>query len=164
MQKLIEQLKRHEGFRAMPYRCTAGKLTIGYGRNIQDVPLTAGELQLIGAASQAEVIKNGITKESAEALLILEVQRLHKELAVHLPWFADLDEPRQAVLINMAFNLGLGGLLGFNTTLGLIKMGAYVAAAQQMMKTKWSKDVGDGPGGKWDRAEELAKQMEAGQW
>ena len=42
-QDLIAQLKRHEGFRAKPYQCSANKTTIGYGRNLQDVGITEGE-------------------------------------------------------------------------------------------------------------------------
>lgn len=35
---LIEDLKRHEGFRARPYLCSAGRVTIGYGHNLEAHP------------------------------------------------------------------------------------------------------------------------------
>jgi lysozyme len=157
MEKLIDQLKRHEGFRAKPYKDTVGKLTIGYGRNIDDVPLSEQELSLIGAASQTEVVKNGVSQPAAELLLVLEVQRLDKELARKLPWFTELDEARQAVLINMAFNLGVAGLLGFANTLRYIQNGDYRQAAKNMLLSKWASQVKG-------RADELALQMETGKW
>jgi lysozyme len=168
-EKLITQLKRHEGFRAKPYRDTVGKLTIGYGRNVDDVPLSAQELNLLAAQSQAQVLQNGISEAQATCLLILEVQRLHQELGRRLPWFALLDEVRQAVLINMAFNLGVPGLLKFKNTLALIQQGLSTGdfrpgARAMMTGNAWHLQVGDGIGGRFDRAEELAQQMETGQW
>jgi lysozyme len=157
MEKLIAQLKRHEGFRSRPYRDTVGKLTIGYGRNLDDVPLNEEELKLVGAASQEEVIKKGLSESQAELLLILEVQRLHGELGRKLPWFARLDEARQAVLLNMAFNLGTAGLLAFVNTLRCVKNGDYMQAAKNMLVSKWARQVGK-------RAHELALQMERGKY
>jgi lysozyme len=111
----------------------------------------------VGAASQEEVIQKGVTEAQAELLLILEVQRLHGELGRRLPWFAKLDEVRQAVLINMAFNLGTAGLLAFVNTLRYVKNGDYRQAAKNMLLSKWSRQVGK-------RADELALQMETGKW
>ncbi|MDR1398269.1 MAG: glycoside hydrolase family protein [Desulfarculales bacterium] len=156
-EQLIEQLKRHEGFRAKIYLDTVGKRTIGYGRNIDDVPLSASELRLLGGISPKEIIEKGVSKAQAETLLILEIQRLHAELKKNLSWFPELDEARQAVLINMAFNLGIKGLLGFTNTLRNIELGSYAQAARNMLASKWAGQVKG-------RAAELAKQMETGQW
>ena len=155
--KLIAQLKRHEGYSKMPYRCTAGKLTIGYGKNVDDAPLTKEELALINAKSLAEVLENGISEPDAEKLLIREVQKIYADLGKRLPWFADLDETRQAVLVNMAFNLGMAGLMSFKNTLAMIKAGDYKQAAENMLKSKWAEQTGR-------RARELAEQMESGKW
>ena len=119
--------------------------------------MTVGELNIIGAASQAEVVKNGIGQREAEALLVLEVERLQLMLAFRLPWFEGLNQARQAVLVNMAFNLGLGGLLNFKNTLALIETGHYKEAAKAMLNSRWAKQVGQ-------RANELAEQMETGEW
>ena len=157
MEKLIAQLKRHEGFRAMPYRCTAGYLTIGYGRNIDNVPLSTDEWRVIKANSLDELVSKGIAEPEAESLLILEVQRLHKVLGQKIKWFAELDEVRQAVLINMAFNLGVTGLLKFKNTLTLIRDKAYIKAGHAMLKSLWASQVKG-------RADELALQMQTGKW
>ncbi|SHN70613.1 hypothetical protein [Desulfovibrio litoralis] len=68
------------------------------------------------------------------------------------------------VLINMCFNLGITKLLTFKKTLHFIRLGDYKQAAKNMMCSLWSKQVGDGIGGYFDRAEELAKQMQSGKW
>lgn len=157
-QRLIAQLKRHEGTKRdssgnhIAYRCTAGALTIGYGHNLDANPVPG-----INASSK-------LNNDQAHRLLIADVLAVQKSLEASIPWASKLDPARYAVLVNMAFNLGLGGLLQFKPTLELIRIGDYPNAAKRMMNSKWAKDVGDGPGGKFDRAEQLAKQMETGFW
>jgi lysozyme len=132
---LLDELKRDEGVRLKPYRCTAGRLTIGVGRNLDDV---------------------GISLEEAEALLRNDVAKVCAELDRDLPWWKGLDGVRQRVLANMVFNLGIGGLLKFTTTLGFIQRGNYLAAAQAMLMSRWAKQVGP-------RAERLALMMRDGE-
>ena len=133
---LINQLKRHEGYRQFPYRCTAGKLTVGFGRNLDDV---------------------GITKGEAETLLWLDVAKVRNELEEKLPpWWSALDEVRQEVLINMGFNLGVNGLLKFKKMLSAVERKDYIKASKEMIASKWSKQVGT-------RADELAQQMLTGE-
>jgi lysozyme len=134
---LLDQLKRDEGLRLTPYRCTAGKLTIGYGRNLDDV---------------------GISKEEAEFLLASDVAKVRIELPKHLPWMTALTPPRQAVLVNMAFNMGIaGGLLKFKNTLRLIETGEYAEAAKAMLDSKWAEQTGQ-------RALRLSVQLNTGEW
>ena len=130
-QSTINQLKRHEGLKLKPYKCTAGKLTIGYGRNLED---------------------KGITEQEALFMLNNDVNYFYTNLKKILPWIARLDDARQNVLVNMAFNLGVAGLMSFKNTLRLIESGHYIAAASAMLDSKWAKQVGY-------RAEELAEQM-----
>jgi lysozyme len=136
MSKLESLLTLHEGSKRFPYRCTAGKLTIGIGFNLDDVGLYPEEISFIFA--------NRIN---------LVCKRLHAEL----PWFERLDEVRQAVLIDMGYNLGVDGLLKFKNTLGYVQRGEYDLAALGMMKSLWSRQVGR-------RAERLADMMKTGQW
>ncbi len=126
-ESLIEQLQRHEGLRLKPYRCTAGKLTIGYGRNLDDV---------------------GITLDEARAMLLADVAKVEAELG-RLEWFDDLPLKAQDVLVNMGFNLGVPGLLKFVNFLGSLRAGNYTDAADHMLASKWAKQVGS-------RATELA--------
>ncbi len=69
----------------------------------------------------------------------------------------NLNGPRQAVLYNMAFNLGINGLLSFKNTLNMIKNGEYESASEGMLNSKWAVQVGY-------RARELANQMKTGKW
>jgi lysozyme len=66
---LIDELVRDEGMRTKPYHCTAGKLTIGVGRNIEEV---------------------GITEEEARYLLENDLGRVRDELDQALPWWRTL--------------------------------------------------------------------------
>lgn len=127
-------LVHHEGLRLKPYRDTVGKLTIGVGRNLDDV---------------------GISKEEAAVLLDNDLDRTVAALSVALPWLGSLDEPRQRVLVNMAFNLGVPGLLKFERTLEHVRAGRYADAAGEMLSSKWAGQVGR-------RAIELSKTMRDG--
>jgi len=97
MNRIKAQLVRHEGLRLKPYRCTAGKLTIGIGRNLNDC---------------------GISQSEAYIMLINDIMNCEKQLQAKIPdIYNGLDEVRKSVLLNMCFNLGINGLLGFKNTL-----------------------------------------------
>lgn len=130
-QRVAEQLLADEGLRLKPYRCTAGRLTIGVGRNLDE---------------------RGITE--AEALLLLDndIGDCWTRLSANLSWLAAAPDPVQEALVNMAFNLGVGGLLGFKDTLELLRAEQYAEAAQAMLASKWARQVGK-------RAERLAAQV-----
>ncbi len=156
-QRLLDQLKRHEGAKRdaagnhRAYRCSAGALTIGYGHNLDANPVPG-----VGAGSR-------LTEDQAERLLEADAARCRREMDAALPWAGKLSGPRYAVLLNMAFNMGLGsaasgrGLLGFKNTLEMVRKGNYSGAAKNMLASRWAAQVGN-------RAGELAKQMETGVW
>lgn len=131
---MVRQLRLHEGERLRPYRCTAGKLTIGVGRNLED---------------------RGITSEESAMLLANDIANEERELLRALPWVAKLDEVRARVLLDMSFNLGLVGLLAFKRTLAAIEAGQYQQAATMMLDSRWAKQVGQ-------RAERLSRMMATG--
>lgn len=134
--KTIEQIKKHEGFRANPYTCTAGKLTIGYGTNLDA----------------------GITKTQAEALMSEELANIEYDLGDKLQnWFSRLSDVRKAVLVNMAYNLGLNGLMRFRKMIDALAHKDFELASREMLNSKWAKQVGR-------RAVELAEQMKTGEW
>lgn len=145
----LEMLKRHEGFRATCYRCTAGKLTVGYGYNLDANPLHLSKNVI------DDIIENGMTHDYAENLLKIMVNEITKSLQIKIEGFEKLDNARRWVLINMCYNMGLNGLLGFKNTLELIRKGSYESAAYNMMKSKWAAQVKG-------RASELAVIMKNG--
>lgn len=131
---LIEQLTLHEGRRKRIYRDSAGKMSGGVGRNLDDVGLSDDEIDLM--------LRNDIAR--AEAAL----DDRHS-------WWRRLDPVRQKVLADMMFNLGPGKLAEFTNTLGEIARGEYASAAARMLKSKWAKQVGA-------RAKRLAEMMRTG--
>lgn len=140
---LLSQIKRDEGTgprdssgNFKPYRDTVGKLTIGYGHNLDD---------------------NGINQKVADFILADDLEAHAAQLHFYLPWTDSLDEVRRAVLINMAFNMGIHGLLKFKNTLEAIHDGEYQKAALMMLQSKWADQVGI-------RAKRLADQMATGEW
>lgn len=140
--RLKEQLTLHEGYKRSPYKDSVGKLTIGIGHNLDD---------------------NGLPAPIIDALFLFDVEQVTAQLQRHLPWIFGLDEVRQRVLFDMCFNLGILKLLKFKNTLAAVRRGDYEVAADMMMDSLWATQVGDGPGGTYDRAERLATMMRTGQ-
>lgn len=122
-QMAMEMLKHDEGLRLFPYRCTADKLTIGYGRNLED---------------------NGISEHEAEQLLASDAQVAledAKKFVGEAVW-EELSVERQACLINMAFNLGLPTLKKFEKFRQALEDGDMQEASRQMLNSRWAKQVG----------------------
>jgi len=131
---LEDTLIRHEGLRLKPYRCTAGKLTIGIGRNLDDIGISEAEARLM--------LRNDIVNAEAE-------------LRRSFTWFDRLSPLRQQVLINMAFNIGLPRLKGFRNMLAALERNDYNRAAAEMLDSRWARQVKG-------RATELANWMQQG--
>lgn len=131
---LLEQLQRHEGLRLKAYRDSLGKLTIGYGRNLDD---------------------RGITDEEAGFMLDNDIDLVVAELE-RMPLYLGLDPVRQVVLANMAFNMGMPTLLEFRRMLGALGERDWDRAADEMMDSKWARQVGS-------RADELSRMMRRGE-
>lgn len=136
MDQLKAQLKRHEGLRLKPYKCSAGKLTIGYGRNLEDV---------------------GISEREAEYLLERDIDKAVADLSRAFDWFGRLDSVRQDVVINMTFNIGLTRLFGFRRMIAALDRGDFNSAADEMLDSKWARQVKG-------RAKELSRQMKLGEY
>jgi len=147
MDRLRRQLVLHEGLKLHPYRCTAGKLTIGVGHNLEADGVDAGLIL------QRPIMPDTKITE-AEAMLLLEhdiactlpgLQRL-------IPSWDTLSDNRQHVMMDMCFNLGLHGLSKFRRVLDSIAATDFDRAAYQMLQSTWSSQVGK-------RAERLARAM-----
>ena len=132
--QLFEQLERHEGLKLKPYTDTVGKLTIGVGRNLDDVGISHGEAML---------------------MLSNDVEVAEKELRQRFPIVKQLDETRYHVLVNMCFNMGVTRLAGFQQMWFAIEAQDWPKAALEMLDSKWARQVGN-------RAIELSTQMREG--
>ncbi|AMO55644.1 hypothetical protein GZ77_09070 [Endozoicomonas montiporae] len=134
--KAEDLIRHHEGFRSRPYRCTAGKLTIGYGRNIED---------------------NGITRDEAEQLLANDVYDCRQVLIRNLLFWDQLDRVRQTVLVDMCFNLGWPKFSQFRKMINALALRDFSLAAKEMLESRWAKQVPN-------RAGRLIKMMATGEW
>lgn len=137
----IPQLKIDEGCRLVAY----------------PDPLSGGDPWTIGYGHTGKDVWPGkrITQDEAEDLLAKDTKEACKDASTLPVNFKDLDPVRQAVLINMTFNLGLTKLLKFKRTLEEIRMRNYETAALYMLQSQWAAQVGQ-------RAIRLAKKMKNG--
>ena len=138
--ELTRQLKGDEDVRPHVYKDHLGYLTIGVGRLVDDR-------------------KPGSGLRPAEITFLLnnDIDDRIDQLSRRLPWFETLDSARQGVLLNMSFQMGVDGLMGFKNTLKLVEQGNYESAAENMLKSLWAKQT---PA----RAKRMADQMRTGQW
>lgn len=136
--RLRGSVKLGEGLRLELYKDSLGFWTIGYGRLLD--PAHGGR----------------ISQDEAEYMLANDLRRCERECELIEPYL-DLSPPRQAVLIEMAFNLGVAGLKKFKATLSALALQNYEQAATHMLMSKWAGQVGA-------RAVRLAEQMKTGQW
>ena len=137
MDRLTEQIIKHEGLRLRMYKdnATPPRWTIGYGHNIED---------------------NGISKKAADLILADDLAAARHD-CTRLSWFEDLDENRQLVIINMVFNMGLPTFKQFKRTIHFLDMGMFPEASEEMLDSKWADQVGT-------RADELSEIMRTGEW
>ena len=132
---IIEDLKRDEGLRLKPYLCTAGRRSIGVGRNFDDNSLTAEELEIIFG-------RNGITVEDAELLLSNDIKKTRQQLKVLFSDFDEFPDNVKRVLINMHFNLGDAGFRSLRTLIEGVKKKDWKYCATRMKTFSWFKQVG----------------------
>lgn len=136
---IVEQLRALEGVVPHAYQDHLGFWTIGVGRLIDKRK------------------GGGLSADEIEYLLANDVRRIRAALRKDLPWIDRLNEARQAVLIGMAFQMGVEGLLEFKQTLQAVHDERWAVAAAQMLRSKWAQQT---PG----RAHRMARQMETGDW
>ena len=130
-EKLTDQLTKHEGLRLKPYHCTAGKLTIGIGRNLED---------------------KGITEKEAVMLLENDIQECIQDLKTIFQAFDLLPEPARRVLVDMRFNLGPNRFRHFKKMIRAVNEQNFTQAATEMKDSRWYTQVGQ-------RARTLVKMM-----
>ena len=134
MEKLKELLVLHEGRKNRMYKCSAGFNTIGIGHNLD---------------------ANGISDRVIDLIFQDDINMVLDDLNKNLPWWRTMSENRQHVLIDMCFNMGIGVLLGFRSTLTAMEEGRYEDAAIGMGQSKWASQVGN-------RATRLIEMMRKG--
>ena len=135
METLTDRIMRHEGFCQFPKPDAKGMWVVGYGHDLTE--------------SQAQDYAHGITADEAGDLLKNDILTCQRELANVLPWALDLSQARQDVLLEMIFQLGINGLMGFHNFLFNSRSGNFAAAAHEMIfndtagtiKSEWYKET-----------------------
>jgi lysozyme len=138
---LLADLRGDEGLRLRAYPdplTGAAPYTIGYGHAGPDV-----RPDLVWTQAQAEAALRG------------DVAAVLEQLDRRLAWWRGLDDARQDVLANMAFNLGVAGLMRFASMLALAREARWAEAAEAMLASAWARQVGA-------RALRLAERMRTG--
>lgn len=133
---LIDRVAHEEGFKSHPYKDSRGILTIGHGFNI-------------------DASGPGLAEDESLAVLRIKLAKVKAAILAAMPWTSQLDPIRFDVLEDMAYNMGLVGLMKFVNTLAMVKAGNYKGAAAGMLNSAWAQQVGK-------RAVSLARQMESG--
>ena len=133
--ELLAQLKKHEGFRSKPYLCTAGKLTIGYGRNLDDV---------------------GIDQSEADSLLRNDIYAAIRELDKY-PWAAELDQVRFDAMTNFMFNVGGRTFAMFKKMIAAMEAKDYGSASMELLDSRYAQQVGQ-------RAVDVSYMIEVGEY
>lgn len=128
---LIETIKSDEGLRLMPYKCSEGFLTIGYGRNIEH---------------------NGIREDEAEYMLVNDIKTAEQSAKSLINDFDGLSDARKIVLVSMVFQMGYTGVSKFKNMIAAINKKDFFTAGKEMLNSRWAKQT---PA----RAKRLARQM-----
>lgn len=121
LQMSERMVKENEGLCLKVYEDTVGKMTIGYGRNLDD---------------------RGITWEEAKLMLAHDLVEAHNELYTQFAFFRDLSDPRKAVMTDMLHNLGLTRLLTFKKMLTAVQHGNFDDAAAEIRDSRYWDQVG----------------------
>lgn len=138
--ELTRQLRGDEGVKDKAYKDHLGYLTIGVGRLIDD-----------------RKPGSGLRSHEIDYLLQNDINDRIDQLMRRLPWFQDLDDARKGVLLNMSFQMGVDGLLGFKNTLAMVEKGDYRKASEGMLNSLWAKQTPE-------RAKRMSDQMKTGEW
>lgn len=132
-QNIKDWIKKCEALRLLPYLDKVGKLTIGYGRNLDDV---------------------GISKQEADFMFDNDFSQVEKTLSTY-DWYNIQPDGVKAALINMCFNVGITRLKEFKKMIAALKNKNYTAAAQEALNSKWAIQVGQ-------RAKDVALMLREG--
>jgi len=117
---LLNQIKKHEGFRSSVYQCTEGYDTIGYGFAVKDLELT---------------------EDIAEQILIQKIAELESKISKKFEWYHTSPQEAKEVVINMCYQLGLSGFSKFKKTIYLLETEQYEEASVEMLDSLWAKQT-----------------------
>jgi lysozyme len=140
--KTEDLIKTHEGLRLAPYKCSANHWTIGWGHSL---------------TAHGEAIPTSISLSKAREYFSQDLIDAISACETIFTGWNDIDDVRQAILVDMAFNLGGPGLRKFKKMIAAVNNRRWNRASVEMLDSRWANQVGS-------RAVELARMMESGKW
>tara|TARA_R110002020_G_scaffold17029_2_gene60265 strand:+ start:3897 stop:4301 length:405 start_codon:yes stop_codon:yes gene_type:complete len=117
---LLNEIKKHEGFRSRVYKCTEGYETIGYGFALKDLELD---------------------EDIADLILKRKLSKLQVRICDTFDWYLDSQQEVQDVVVNMCYQLGLSGFSQFKKTIYYLETEQYEEAAEEMLDSLWHKQT-----------------------
>ena len=117
---LIDQIKKHEGFRSTVYQCTEGYDTIGYGFAIKDLTLD---------------------KDIADLILERKLKDLEKKIASRFGWFYNSPKVIKDAVVNMCYQIGISGFSKFKKTIYYLETEQYEEASTECLDSLWAKQT-----------------------
>jgi len=137
-ESLEDRIIRHEGFRSTVYKDSLGFPTVGIGHCL--------------TKDQCDNYTNGISYDDAVKLLESDIATVKQNCAKEFPWILGLDDCRQSIIYEMAFQLGVGGVTKFHNMIAAIRSQDWPTAAKEMLDSQWHTQTPN-------RVEELAELM-----
>ena len=141
MDRLLESVKKHEGYRNKVYLDTLGKRTVGVGH------LCVEDFWEDDKEYEESFLMEILQKDLQEAI------RGAKEL-MNEHGCADIDERAEEILIEMVFQLGRTGVKKFKNMWKALAEHNYLGASFEMLDSRWAKQTPN-------RAKDMADQMKA---
>ena len=120
LQDIVEDIKKHEGFKSKVYQCTEGYDTIGYGFAVKDLI---------------------IDEDIATLILMRKLHTLLQRITIAFPWFKDIDDIAKGVVVNMCYQLGLKGFSMFKQTIYYLETEQYEEASIECLDSLWAKQT-----------------------
>lgn len=154
------QLVLHEGIKLRLYKDTLGYDTLGSGYNVAARGMEEFE-RVIGRKVALSRTADCITKEESGLVLRADIARVEKAVILHFPFYTELNEVRQRVVLDMAFNISIRAL-NFKNCRAYVEKQDWSGATREMYKSKWAYQVDDGEGGKFGRADRLGYMLLTG--
>lgn len=140
--QLIKLIELEEGWRNTPYYCSENYPTIGYGFKL---------------AGKNAPLPDFILPKSAGDVWLLELLEKLEKSFIKYNWYNTLNSPQQAIILSMAYQMGVKGVLNFKNMIKAISNGDYSTASDEMMNSRWAKQT-------YERATRHAIQLSSDEW
>ena len=129
--KLIESIKKHEGYVGVVYKDSLGIDTIGYGFAIKDLELD---------------------EDICEIILERKLHALEDSINLKFSWYKYMPQEIKDVVMEMCYQLGVTGVSKFKKTIAYLQNKQWEEASVEMLDSLWARQTPN-------RAKELSNRV-----